>query len=132
MIVIFKEKNQNNGLTDYKVHVFNGCPRFILVCKNRYGKNGMTETFFSEQWEKMPMKRINQEESKEEIQKPKELELMLNLAKELAGNIPFLRVDFYVVNHKLYFGELTFYPASGFKSFEPSIWDRKLGNYLTL
>ena len=131
-IILFEEKKHNDGLTDYKVHVFNGRPRFILVCKDRYGKNGMTETFFTDHWEKMNMRRTNQSDSLEMIPKPAELEQMLRLATVLAGNIPFLRVDFYVVNHKLYFGELTFYPASGFKAFEPEIWDRQLGNYLTL
>ena len=131
-IILFEEKKHNDCLTDYKVHVFNGRPRFILVCKDRYGKNGMTETFFTDHWEKMNMRRTNQSDSLEMIPKPAELEQMLRLATVLAGNIPFLRVDFYVVNHKLYFGELTFYPASGFKAFEPEIWDRQLGNYLTL
>lgn len=125
-------EKHKDGLTDYKVHVFNGRPRFILVCKDRYGKNGMTETFFTDHWEKMNMRRTNQSDSLELIPKPAELEQMLNLATVLADNMPFLRVDFYVVNHKLYFGELTFYPASGFKAFEPQIWDRQLGDYLTL
>lgn len=59
-IILFEGKKHKDGLTDYKVHVFNGRPRFILVCKDRYGKNGMTETFFSDHWEKMDMRRINQ------------------------------------------------------------------------
>lgn len=128
----YMEESANEELSDYKIHVFNGCPKFILVCKNRYSKNGMTETFFTENWEKINIKRKNQPNSTEVISKPVELEKMLNLAAILAKNIPFLRVDFYVVNKKIYFGELTFYPGSGFKLFEPNVWDRKLGNYLNL
>ena len=126
------ENGTDTGLTDYKIHVFNGVPKFILVCKDRYGKSGMTETFFTDRWERMDMKRKNQPVSEQEIPKPAELEKMLNLAKILSKDIPFLRVDFYVVNHKLYFGELTFYPAAGFKAFEPEKWDRELGDCLTL
>lgn len=122
----------NEGLTDYKIHVFNGQPQFILVCKNRYGQTGMTETFFSSQWEKLDMERLDVPASKEKILKPEKLSQMLTIATKLAKDIPFLRVDFYLVDNKLYIGELTFYPASGFKAFVPNDWDIKLGEKLEL
>lgn len=131
-LVLFKEKKYNEGLTDYKIHVFNGKPRCILVCKDRYGAYGMTETFFTDKWEKMNLKRKKQSNSLEVISKPEELDEMLRISSILAENIPFLRVDFYIVNHKLYFGELTFFPASGFKEFIPAEWNNKFGNYLIL
>lgn len=131
-IVRFEKKKKTEELSDYKIHVFNGKPLFILVCKNRYGEGGMTETFFTDQWERMEVKRRNQADAPEEIARPEELEEMLSLAKLLAKDIPFLRVDFYVVNHRVYFGELTFFPASGFKTFEPEIYDKAFGDYLNL
>jgi hypothetical protein len=57
---------------------------------------------------------------------------MMLLAEKLSKNLPFLRVDFYEINNKIYFGELTFYPASGFSKFEPDEWDEKLGNLIDL
>ena len=57
---------------------------------------------------------------------------MINLAEKLSQNITFLRVDFYEINGNIYFGELTFYPASGFGKFEPEEWDLKLGNLIDL
>lgn len=128
----YMEDSKDGELTDYKIHVFNGCPRFVLVCKNRYGEHGMSETFLTTEWDRMSMRRANQPDSSEEIPKPARFEKMLDLAAALAKDIPFLRVDFYVVDQRLYFGELTFYPASGFKSFEPTDWDEKLGGYLSL
>ena len=57
---------------------------------------------------------------------------MLALAKQLSEGIPFLRVDFYIIEHKVYFSELTFYPASGFEKFVPEKWDDILGSWLEL
>ena len=70
-------------------------------------------------FEKLPSKPINFEKMKE-------------LAKVLSKGVPFVRVDFYEINTKIYFGELTFYPGSGYISFEPEEWNKKLGDMLEL
>ena len=57
---------------------------------------------------------------------------MLELSKKLSNNIPFVRVDWYEINGKLYFGELTFYTCSGFIPFETEEWDYKMGEMLEL
>ena len=57
---------------------------------------------------------------------------MISLAEKLSQNEPLLRVDFYNVNGKIYFGELTFYPASGMGGFEPVEWDYKFGEWIVL
>ena len=54
---------------------------------------------------------------------------MLSLAQELSRKFDFIRVDFYEVKNKLYFGELTHYPESGMGKFEPSSFDFELGKY---
>ena len=46
--------------------------------------------------------------------------------------MPFARIDFYEINEKVYFGEITFYPASGFEGFNPKEWDLKLGEWIKL
>ena len=46
--------------------------------------------------------------------------------------MPFARIDFYEINEKVYFGEITFYPASGFEGFKPEEWDLKLGEWIKL
>ena len=57
---------------------------------------------------------------------------MLSLSERLAKDIPFLRTDFYIVDHKIYFSELTFFPASGLDRFVPEEWDGILGSWLVL
>ena len=62
-------------------------------------------------------------------------EAILNKLKEfneLEVDMIELRIDFYEINRKLYFGEITFYPASGFGQFEPAIWNERLGNMIEL
>ena len=124
----------NNGceLEDYKIHNFNGNPKFILVCKDRYNENGMTEDFFDINWKHLNIKRPSHENSREMIYKPSNLNEMLELSKKLSKDIPFVRTDFYIIDNKLYFGEMTFYPAAGFVKFVPEEWDERIGEYLTL
>ena len=69
---------------------------------------------------------------KEGFAKPLQYEKMVELAEKLSQEIPFVRVDFYEVDGKIYFGELTFYPGSGFEEFTPEKWDYKLGEWIDL
>ena len=67
-----------------------------------------------------------------QIKKPKNYSTMLALAAKLSFGIPHVRVDFYNINGKIYFGELTFFHWSGLVPFEPEEWDYKLGSWLKL
>lgn len=125
-------KSDAGGLTDYKIHCFNGEPKLILVCKDRFLETGLTEDFFSINWEHLDIRRPKHPNASAPIKKPEELDEMLRLAAILSKDIPFLRVDFYIVDHKIYFSELTFYPASGFDKFVPEIWDNILGDWIKL
>lgn len=132
-IIIEKYMSNNvDELEDYKVHNFMGLPKVILVCKDRYKDTGLTEDFFDIKWDHLNVERPEHGNSKENICKPKELDEMLRLSKQLSKDIPFVRTDFYIIDHKLYFGELTFYPASGFSKFIPEEWDNTLGNWIEI
>lgn len=124
--------NGEEGLTDYKVHCFDGVPRFILVCKDRFSEGGLTQDFFTPDWEPMALKRPCCGRATDPIDCPDELEEILRLSAVLSQNIPFVRVDFYIVDHRVYFSELTFYPAAGFGAFDPSEWDEIFGSWLSL
>lgn len=119
-------------LCDYKVHCFNGEPKLILVCKDRYAASGLTEDFFTEEWEHLGVRRPAHPNSKQPIEKPEELAELLELSRRLAEGIPFVRVDFYISQHKIYFGELTFFPASGMTPFVPESFDQLFGSWLQL
>ena len=125
-------KSDAGGLTDYKIHCFNGVPKFILVCRDRFAASGLTEDFYTTTWDLLPVKRPNIPNANTPLTKPEQLNDMLSLASKLSENIPFLRVDFYYIEGKIYFSELTFFPASGFAPFEPKEWDATFGDWLKL
>lgn len=125
-------ENEDSNLIDYKIHVFNGTPKFILVCCDRFKESGLTDDFYTTDWIHMDIQRPGHPNASGEIKRPTELEKMLELAKELAGNIPFVRVDFYIVDGHIFFGEMTFFPTSGLSAFIPEKWDDIFGSWLHL
>ncbi len=124
--------NNDKDLEDYKIHCFNGEPKFILVCGNRYGKGAMIDDFYTPEWELMDVRRPGHPRSEKASKTPEQLGQMLELSRILSKDIPFLRTDFYIIQSRIYFGELTFFPASGMSKFEPQEWDKKFGNWLKL
>ena len=84
------------------------------------------------EWEHLPIKRPALPNASQPIPRPEQLEQMLALSKILSKDIPFVRTDFYVIEGKVYFGEITFFPASGMSEFEPPVWDATIGSWLTL
>lgn len=132
--IIIEEFMSNNGeeLEDYKVHNFNGKSKIILVCKDRRKKSGLTEDFFDVDWNHLNISRENHGHSSVVIERPVKLDEILELSEKLAKDINFVRTDFYIIDGKVYFGEITFYPASGLKKFIPDEWNKKLGKMLKL
>ena len=66
------------------------------------------------------------------IEKPQQFEQMKSMAEILAKDIPFVRIDFYEVQGKVFFGEMTFYPGAGFEEFSKIEYDIELGNMIQL
>ena len=131
--LIFVEKfleSKDGDLRDYKIHCFNGKPEIILVCEDRF-QNRMKKTFLNVQWEVLECHREDADIDYD-VKKPVLLEEMLDVASKLAEPFPFVRVDFYIVNNRIYVGEMTFHPGCGFEKFEPDIWNVKMGDYLKL
>lgn len=130
LIVVLSNKKAR--LNDYKFFCFDRIPEMILVCSDRFSKSGMCEDFYDESWRHLPIKRPGHNNSCFPISKPTNFEQMKYFARKLSHNFPFLRVDFYEIEGKVFFGELTFYPASGLSRFEPEEWDLKLGEKIDL
>ena len=126
----YMEDKKSFELIDYKVLCFNGRPKMIFTCTDRYS-DGLKVTFFDLDWNKLPFER-HYPSSKKDIKKPKNLKKMIELSKKMAKDIPFVRIDWYEINGKLYFGEYTFYPGSGFEEFTPEEWDTKVGEMINL
>lgn len=127
----YMENTANEPLNDYKFMCFNGKVICSFICSGRNTQNGLRVTFFDRNWKKMPFSRHYQS-AEYEIPIPKTYSRMIEVAESLSKDIPFVRVDLYEIKGKIYFGELTFFPGSGFEEFTPEEWDYKLGNYLKL
>lgn len=119
-------------LKDYKLMCFNGEVKCIFVCTNRNSSTGVNIDIYDVNWNLMPFGRYNHPGTGVKISKPKNLDNMVKYAEKLSKNIPFIRVDYYEANGHLYFGELTFYPASGFGKFTPESYDYLLGSWIKL
>jgi hypothetical protein len=118
-------------LSDYKFMCFNGECKCIFTGTDRFSDEGLKITFFDTKWNKLPFER-HYASSKKEILPPENLDKMIRFAEKLAEGIPFVRVDFYEANGKIYFGELTFFPGNGMEEFSPEEWDRHLGDWIIL
>ena len=132
-IIAEKYMSNDNGedLNDYKLMCFNGQVKATFVCSDRFSEDGLKVTFYDTNWKRMPFER-HYPASKTDIARPKTYDEMLILAEKLAFQIPFVRVDFYEVQGRVYFGELTFFPGSGYEEFTPEEWDKKLGDWINL
>lgn len=121
----------SNDLSDYKIFCFNGEPKYIQVIQDRHAKE--TIDFYDTAWKHQEFIGLNKSAVPGKLlPKPDNLAEMLDAARQLARNTVFLRVDLYRVDNRIYFGETTFYPASGFGSFTPEEWNNKLGDLLLL
>lgn len=116
-------------LKDYKFFCFNGEPKLLFVAKDR--PYATKFNYYDMDFKKLPFKQ-HYKNFNDYIEKPKGFEKMIELSRKLSKDIPHVRVDFYDINGKVYFGELTFYHLSGFEKFEPEEWDRILGDMLEL
>lgn len=127
-----QQEGCNSGLTDYKFFCFNGEPKF---CQLKTHEDGNTCTdLFDLKWNVLPFNGLNPLHPHAAIapEKPQNFELMISLARKMCGVAVFTRVDFYNVCGKIYFGEITFYPASGMGKFTPVEYDDVVGGMLKI
>lgn len=118
------------GLTDYKLFCFNGQPLYCGVLSGRW--SSIKANYFDMEWIHLPFTLKGNPFAEHFPAKPHNFELMRQLAAKLSAGHLHLRVDFYEVNGKVYFGELTFYSASGFGQFSPYEWDEIWGSQIQL
>lgn len=119
---------------EYKFFCFNGKVKCILVCKgdaHGLGENQRTNDFLDVDFNRIDVK-VLFPHSKTELRKPKELDKLMEIAEKFAKDIPHVRFDTYLVDGKIYFGEMTFFHNSGFEPYEPEEWDYRFGSWLQL
>ncbi|MBE6287652.1 MAG: carbonic anhydrase [Mediterranea massiliensis] len=123
--LLINKDNPQAGIEDFKILCFHGEPKYIIVDKDRYVEH--KRNIYDINWNRINVTTDHQQfETPYPV--PKNIEGMLRVAKILSEDFPFVRVDLYNVEGKIYFGELTFYPWTGYVKFEPESFDRELGH----
>ncbi len=117
-------------LKDYKIFCFHGEPQFIEVDYDRYV--GHKLNVYDLNWNFVDFYMTSPNDKDVHIERPAKLEEMLDIARKLSKGLKFVRVDLYSISEKIYFGELTHYPGSGFIDFHPAEYDLKLGEMLNI
>lgn len=119
-------------LPDYKFYCFDGKPMYCQLIQDRATKE--TIDFYDMEWNHMPFYGLNplHGPAAKPAAKPQGFEQMTEIAAKLSKGYPFVRVDLYNVEGTTFFGELTFYPASGYGHFTPDEWDERLGELLQI
>ncbi|HHX70321.1 MAG TPA: glycosyl transferase [Gallicola sp.] len=119
------------GLKDYKIMCFNGEPKIIQVISERTeGKYYINH--YDVSWNSIEISRKSHKENPIKIPKPVELEEMIRISKILSKNTSFVRIDLYRTDYGVFFGEITFFPVSGYMDFENDKYDYILGNWIEL
>jgi hypothetical protein len=127
----YMEDSRYKELRDYKFFTFGGEPKVLYIAQGR-GLSGETVAdFFDMDFNHLPFT-IDHDTAPVPPEKPANFELMKELAAKLSAGTPQLRVDFYEVDGKVYFGEMTFFHCSGMEAFHPEQWDRTFGDWVVL
>lgn len=120
----FLESDEPYGLNDYKVFCFNGEPKMIQVDYARFTEH--KRNLYTPNWEFIDERVAYENDPNAEISKPKNLSEMLDCASKLSKGFPHVRVDFYSINERLVFGEMTFYHGAGYLHFENENFEKKI------
>lgn len=124
---LLMDKNGNIPF-DYKLHCFNGKLVFIQVDIDRQIDH--KRNIYDTDWNFINCQWIYK--NGDIVEKPKSFDRMHSIAKTLAQDFYYVRVDLYNLEGEIYFGELTFHSESGLGAFVPTKWDHNFGNILKL
>lgn len=120
----------DNDLKDYKFYCFKGQPELIMVVSDR--SSNLKIDIVDINWKRVKATVGKYPNSDSLPPKPANLNGLLDIAKRLSDDFPFVRVDLYTSKNKIYFGEFTFTPSSGLEKFGNKAFDRRLGEKIDL
>lgn len=118
---------------EYKLTCFNGKVKFTTICTGiaHAAFEDRNNDHFDRDWKRLDFS-VNYKSSGKQIEKPDFMDEMIAVAEKLADGIPYVRVDFYVIDGQIKFGEMTFFTWGGFMKFDPPQWDEILGSWMKL
>lgn len=120
----------DDQLYDYKFFCFNGKIECVYVANDHFIEKDYPITFYDINWNKLEVKYGNHKTG--DAPKPKHWEEMKEIAEKLSLGYPFIRVDFFDTEERLYMAELTFYPGGGMTPYYPIAFNKKLGDLFVL
>ena len=123
-------EDETGELTDYKFFCFNGKPAFMQYDMNRYDNH--RRNYYDMDFNLLPFMNRIERDTERNVSKPECFDEMKRCATDLSETFQFARIDFYQVNGKVYFGEITFYPTGGSVAFEPEEYEKIIGNMWNL
>lgn len=118
-----------SGIEDFKILCFGGEPRYVIVDVDRYVHH--RRNIYDAEWNNLHVG-TDCPQFDEDYPRPSNLAEMLAVARRLSEDVPFVRVDLYNVDGKIFFGEMTFYPWSGYVAFNPDSFDEELGALMNI
>lgn len=130
----YMEDSKQLDLIDYKFYCFNGTAKFLYMSQGlgNIDHSKARVSYVTMDYKPMAIYRNDYKAFGVLPPKPEKFNEMVKLAEEISRNIPFLRVDLYYINKKIYFSEATFYPGAGFTKYTPEEWDDALGSWINL
>ncbi|MGO2103519.1 MAG: ATP-grasp fold amidoligase family protein [Psychroflexus halocasei] len=130
--ILFEKLITEKPLIDYKITCFNGEPKYFQINSE---KNGVSYVdFYDLKWKKLGISLVGYKASNFNTPPPPSMDKLLEIAKHLSKEFPFVRVDFYNFKNTIILGELTFFPGGGLRAFYPETekYENLFGSYLTL
>lgn len=128
---IIIEKYLGPAPTEYKIHVFNGKARYMYVVTGR-GSDIRYNNYYID-WTPFDGAQFNGWKKRDvDLPIPKNWDEMVKISEKLAAPFPFVRVDLYNIDGKIYFSEMTFTPAKGTLIFDEPKVDDEIGAWLTI
>lgn len=131
LIEEFMNDESGQGLVDYKFFCFDGEVKFMFIATDRNSSEETKFDFYDTEFNHLPIVNGHPNSTKK-IEKPKNFDEMLSIARKLSKGFPHVRVDLFSANGHIYVGEMTFFHFSGIVPFEPESWDYKIGSWLKL
>lgn len=121
--------SEYQGINDYKFICFNGEPKYVVLDIDRHVEH--KRNIYDLDWNFIDVS-TDHPNFGDIVEKPEGLDEMIKIASKIAEDFPCVRVDLYWVNEKVYFGEITFYPWTGYVQFTPDEFDYILGESFKL
>lgn len=127
---IIDNSNSDGSINDYKFLCFNGKFKLLWIDYGRYGDH--QRAFYDERLNFVNNLIYGTVQKSAYIPLPPKIKEMVNIAEKLAGGFPHARIDLYNIKGEIIFGEITFYPSSGYSTFTPDSFDYELGKHFSL